>query len=719
MRAAAAGIPLKLFLSYGRQDAADAEAVRDRLTERGHEVWFDTQRLETGVDWETGIEAGLKDCDKVVLLMTPHAVRQRIPGDPTSSDGFCLNEIAKAQQLHKTIIPVMLKDVPGGPPTSICRVQWLDMTGCPPSTSGDLPRYRALFDRLLAAIERDELDFEGGQSRLIDLLRPLDYSVEFSKHIGRFCGRAWLVDKVDRWLSSDDASRVLWMLGKPGLGKTAFAAYLCHKLASAWHVCVHDHEDKSDPRRAVLSIAYQLATSLPEYHTRLVNKVTAEDVQKAAPTLFDDLILAPLTVGEFPDPGRTHLVVIDAIDEASRRSGDDFAQLIANRARQLPRWLRLVVTSRPDPELEEAIRDREPYVETFEIEADGASNRADLRAYVDRELEALGHRVGDAVVDAVVERSEGIFLYASRVIQSLRDGLLSVDRLTELPKGMRSWYRDEFQRRFTDADAYERDLVPVLNLIIAQRAPLPVPLIQDALELKRRDLDRRLRALGSLFEIGMSGSGESSFPVIMPAHKTLSEWLGEIDPRTRRAAAGRFSVDVDEGHECLADHGWGLYESKTLGSSPYCRRFLPEHLLMAQRHERVRDLLCDLELFDRDWAGERRFDAMRYWRAVSDKFDPAASYLEALDRFAESGAPEKDHARLASRIGAFLLEMGLPREAMSLIKRAVELRSTTTGADRLDLAESLQHLADAYRDQGLFDEAHPLYTQALEILEEE
>ena len=106
----------RIFLSYGRDEYADeARALRDALLARGHEVWFDEQRLGSGLDWEHSIEKGLGWCDRVVLLMTPHSVRR--------PDGFCLNEIAKAMELRRTIIPVLLVEVPLGAPTSICRIQ--------------------------------------------------------------------------------------------------------------------------------------------------------------------------------------------------------------------------------------------------------------------------------------------------------------------------------------------------------------------------------------------------------------------------------------------------------------------------------------------------------------------------------------------------------------------------------------------------------------------
>ena len=84
----------RIFLSYGHDEHSDlARALKRDLEARGHEVWFDEDRLMAGADWETRIEQGLQwaasepDCGRVVLLTTPHSVRR--------PDGYCLNELAR------------------------------------------------------------------------------------------------------------------------------------------------------------------------------------------------------------------------------------------------------------------------------------------------------------------------------------------------------------------------------------------------------------------------------------------------------------------------------------------------------------------------------------------------------------------------------------------------------------------------------------------------
>lgn len=108
----------RIFISYGHDEHVPlAEHLRDDLRDRGHEVWYDEERLKPSYDWEAFIEEGLERLaadrtnSSVLLLLTPHSVRR--------PDGYCLNEVARALSRGLKIIPLMVVD--SEPPLSICR----------------------------------------------------------------------------------------------------------------------------------------------------------------------------------------------------------------------------------------------------------------------------------------------------------------------------------------------------------------------------------------------------------------------------------------------------------------------------------------------------------------------------------------------------------------------------------------------------------------------
>jgi hypothetical protein len=284
----------RIFLSYGHDEHAElARKLKSDLEARGHEVWLDEEHLIPGIDWESRIESGIEwaigdpNRARLVLLMTPHSVRR--------PNGYCLNELARALGRGMHVIPIMV--VWAEPPLSICRIQWLDMRDCVPIAAHPAA-YESRFTRLLMAIEHDRLDFEGVQARLMSLLNPLPFDAEINEHLTRFIGREWIFEEIDEWLADLNADRIFWIVGPPGIGKTALAAKLLstRREVVAVHLCRAGHSQKSDARQCVLSIAYQLATQLPDYEERL-NALNLPWIigGSDAQALFDRLILQPLS----------------------------------------------------------------------------------------------------------------------------------------------------------------------------------------------------------------------------------------------------------------------------------------------------------------------------------------------------------------------------------------------------------------------------------------
>jgi len=152
---------LRIFISYGHDEYAGlADRIKNDLEQRGHEAWFDTDRIKPGKDFDWEIEKGLnwltedKSRARVLYLMTPHSVRR--------PNGFCLNELTFAMMKELLIFPVMVQM--SEPPLSICRIQWLDMQECFPPDEKEVP-YPTRFEKLLQALEDNSWDIVGGQNK--------------------------------------------------------------------------------------------------------------------------------------------------------------------------------------------------------------------------------------------------------------------------------------------------------------------------------------------------------------------------------------------------------------------------------------------------------------------------------------------------------------------------------------------------------------------------
>jgi WD40 repeat protein len=581
-------VPLKIFLSYGHDEhLATALRIKADLEARGHQVWFDAERLREGRDWERYIEEGLGHCDKVVLLMTPHSVRRRNPRDPESRDGYCLNEIAKAIEKNKLIVPVMLVTLDDGPPTSICRIQYLDLRDTVPVDEHE-EQYKVRLERLAKAIEKDDLDFEGGQARLARLLRPLSFDAEMSRHIASFTGRLWLLRELDEWLDGKPGSRVFWLMGGPGIGKTAVATYLVHRRPEVigYHFCTHGHADKSDPATAVLSLAYQMAQHLPEYGKRLANKELEREVGKNAGTLFDNLIVEPLGK-DFPAPDGPRLVLIDAIDEASRDGKNAIAELIRDHWAQTPPWLRLVITSRPEVEVVTTLGHLDPYT----LDAQRAENLDDLERFLSQQLAARGIATSETLLRTILDKSEGIFLYVRVLLDEIDSGRLTLDCPDELPVGLFGHYQRFFSRQLPDVDRYQGELRPLLEVVCAGREPVPLAVIARAVGASGHDVRQRFARLGSLLNVRPGIEAEDD--TVAPFHKSVRDWLTAIDARTRLTVAGPYAIDGARGEQCLADAVAKELKSDVRQSSAYALRHGPAHLVAAGRATEAAEVMTE------------------------------------------------------------------------------------------------------------------------------
>jgi len=582
--------PLNLFISYGRDDfKGEAAALADALTQRGHQVWFDRRELCEGWQWEHDIEQGLRKSDWVILLMTPHSVRR--------PDGFCLKEITKAAELKRKIVPVLIHDVPGGAPLLICNVQYLDWRDAVPS-SQFADRFQQYLVRLCAAVEQGRLDFEGRQGSLHHYLKPLDFMRDQVERASGFIGREWLLQEVDRWLVKD-GSRVFWLSGGPGVGKSAFAAHLCQLRpeVNARHFCMHNHAERGDPRRALLSIIYQLSQQLPEYADRLYGSDLTEETSetKDTSTIFDNLLVRLLDT--VPVPASPCVVVIDAIDEASREGRNEIAAMIRDHWCRTPSWLRLLITSRPEPELLSMLAELRPWV----LDAQREENLQDIRQFLHGELVRLGLETQQTHIDAIVERSEGVFLYVKKLLEDIAQGHLSLDRIEEFPSGMAGMYSRFFDRKFgSRIEQYQRQWRAALRVMLAAREPLPVAVLKRALGWSEEVFNDLVLAFGSL--LVCQGTGDER--VILPFHKSLPDWL------TNAQAAGAYFVSEEDGHESLASL-WRLWDPErqdgfaALGyhAETYVLKHLFEHMRMAGMRRDRETLLCNF------WFAMRRCEA--------------------------------------------------------------------------------------------------------------
>ena len=107
----------RYFLSYARADAPFALRLADDLRASGVDLWIDQRDIAPSQRWDRAVEAALRDCVAVVVVLSPRSV---------ASENV-LDEIGFTIDSRKDVVPLLYE--PCDVPMRISRMQRIDFTG--------------------------------------------------------------------------------------------------------------------------------------------------------------------------------------------------------------------------------------------------------------------------------------------------------------------------------------------------------------------------------------------------------------------------------------------------------------------------------------------------------------------------------------------------------------------------------------------------------------
>ena len=546
---------LRIFLSYGHDHNEElVRMIKTDLEKRGHDVWFDKNEIKFGDEWRRSITDGILGSNRVLSFLSKHSTR-----DP----GVCRDEIAIAIGVKggniQTILVESEKEVQ--PPVNIGHIQWLDMHEWHEKQKiGDETWekwYQVKLAEIVRVVESEETRrFAGEIEKLNEYLKPIKSDARISGLLSKgFYGREWLFEAVENWRNPKSEigkqkteisnSRLFWIMGDPGVGKSAFAAQLTHTHGDtviAAQFVEWDKPDHRDARRVVCSIAFQIATRLPDYRKLLLTLPEIKKLDREnANELFDYLLANPLK--SVINRGREKLlIVIDALDEAGDSGRNPLVEMLARNAHHLPEWLGMLVTSRPEFDVKTPLQALNP----LPLDTKSESNKADIRAYLNNKLatELNNKPNAEKLVNQILEKSEGVFLYAERFCDDVHQIYISLDHPDQFPQGLGGIFAQYFQRQFPNLEKFRKEIRPALRAILAAREPLPLEILQKLFNWEDEELRDFNHTLGSLFPVTKTTESET----IKAYHKSLGDWLGD------ESRAGVYYVSIVEGHRALVDY---------------------------------------------------------------------------------------------------------------------------------------------------------------------
>ena len=481
------------------------------------------------------------------------------------------------------------------------------------------------------------------------VLPAADFTAELRHDALQLVGRVTELRRV-RDALEQVSSGVLWLSGAGGIGKSFLTAKVAVDLSHdprrwcciAWRFRCADVDRSS--RTALLRCAITRLAGWPALGR---SDMRPERDSTKLLAQLDELLRAAgqlQAVGTDSQPPRV-LFVLDGLDEAARLD-PDLLEWPFRFAYPNVVWL---CAGRPG-EATSRVYAAERCTHLF---PDGLPpmTAGDVRAMLYHQLgeqkyELLGldrrdesGRLTNALVEAIVERSEGLPLYVRFLVEDLLTGHfeLTARLKSKLPQGLDAYYQDVLER--AHIDDVQGMLPTVLGIIVWAQGPVPVPLLVEVLrrlenvaapehERLREDIQEGLRRVASMVRQAPLPEGDRGYE---PYHSTIRDHF-----RASRRLE-RTNQRVREAFVSLATDWRSV-------SEPVARRYVlrhgPGHLLDEGRRQDLYALARDAAFLARQEAElpsepEAPLTTLQAALLTAAGADDAAGMSEFLLRHAE------------------------------------------------------------------------------------
>ncbi|KAF7377537.1 NACHT domain-containing protein [Mycena sanguinolenta] len=402
------------------------------------------------------------------------------------------------------------------------------------------------------------------------------------------------------WSSKTDSNNsVLWLYGPAGAGKSAIAQSFCQKL---------------EAENCLGAIAYQLALSLPAWK-RTISETVEDDpsiIDREPSTQLQKLIIDPCrqTIRSRP-----FVIVIDGLDECDGKEiQQEILRSIGSAIHEGPLSLRFFIASRPEPHIHEIFTDAlQGTYRAVNINQSFDDVRAyllDQFARIHREHQATMATVpfpwpSPEVVESMVQKSSGYFIYASTAIKFIDDKNSRPTERLELILGTKEADDESpfaaldqlYTQILSQAHAQPR-LLRILNVVVA-KLKLTLGQIEQLLGLEQGDVQLTLRGLQSVLSmedpLGTPGSDYTS--LIIFHHASFYDFLQ--NPRR----AGIFCVSSNSYKTDLSCHILKVFSEDCMGTRAEIAWSLNPHRALRRMvsSEPSSDLLSLLHSFNPVW----------------------------------------------------------------------------------------------------------------------
>lgn len=287
--------------------------------------------------------------------------------------------------------------------------------------------------------------------------------------------------------------RLLWLTGRPGTGKSVASSHVVRHLEACNLNCsfyFFRHDDRAGSTLSALlrSLSFQTAESNSDVRHAIVSMI--EDGARIDPSdyrlLWNKLFIDCIFKLESLKP---QFWVIDALDECSSDGMPALVTLLSKLDPGVP--LRVFLTSRPSVRLGRLLaREKLPFAE---LRTGQTGSLHDIERFLDAKCSRIqGTKSYRGLVPELLSRSNGIFLWASLMVDKLND----IDNMEDMAEALLGFpsEMDGLYSRVAESilSSPSRDLaICVLKWIICSPRPMTMGELAGAL---KTDINRTLMA---------------------------------------------------------------------------------------------------------------------------------------------------------------------------------------------------------------------------------
>ncbi|KAF8816014.1 hypothetical protein BYT27DRAFT_6483767 [Phlegmacium glaucopus] len=255
--------------------------------------------------------------------------------------------------------------------------------------------------------------------------------------------RKAVIERIMRWVRDANPEDVLWLYGSAGVGKSALGQKIAEMCADpklgllvASFFFARTIPSRNNEKRLISSIAYQLAQNIPETQTYIESAVRGdpEIINKSLEAQIKTLIIQPLenacaTVRRSVAREWPRLIIIDGLDECRGPAIQcSIIRLLSKALHDIQFPLILLIASRPEPHIRSAFNLLD---NCLDIHLDDShESDADIKAFFISRFEEIKQKHPLAkfipsswpsaeIIDRLVRKSSGQFIYASTVMKNL------------------------------------------------------------------------------------------------------------------------------------------------------------------------------------------------------------------------------------------------------------------------------------------------------------